>query len=69
MAAEKVEIEVLQNLWEWAKEILTQEELNNMFLAEELLGRTAWHMAAEKGQIEVLYILSDWFKKVLNKRS
>jgi len=31
MASEKGQIEVLHKLLEWAKEILTQEELNKMF--------------------------------------
>jgi len=29
MAAEKGQIELLHKLWEWAEEVLTQEELNN----------------------------------------
>jgi hypothetical protein len=36
-----------------------------MFLAEEILGRTTWHMAAEKGQIQVLNKMSDWANDVL----
>ena len=51
MAAENGQIEVLNTLWEWAKELLTQEELNNMFLAKDECERTAWHMAAKKDQI------------------
>jgi hypothetical protein len=41
-------------LWEWAKEVLTPEELNNMFLAKEGFGRKVWHVTLEKGQIELL---------------
>ena len=31
MASVKGQIEALQNLWDWAKNGLTQEVLNNMF--------------------------------------
>ena len=55
MAAEKGHIEVLDKLWEWAKEVLTQEELNSMlFLDKDGDGKAAWHMASEKVQIELL---------------
>jgi hypothetical protein len=40
--------------WELAKNVLTQEELNNMFLAKDGSKRTAWHMAAINGQLEEL---------------
>jgi hypothetical protein len=41
MVAKEDEIEVLHKLCEWAKEVLTQEELNNMlFLARDGYGRT-----------------------------
>ena len=55
MASEKVQIELLQKLREWSKEIVTLEELNKMFLAKDVWGRTAWHMAAKKDQINVLH--------------
>jgi hypothetical protein len=34
VAAEKSQLEILQTPWEWAKNVLTQEELNNIFLAK-----------------------------------
>jgi len=46
MAVYEGQIEVLQKLWEWAKEVLTQEDLNDMlYLAKDKYGKTAWHMA------------------------
>jgi len=35
MTAEEGQIQVLHKLWEWAEKVLTQEELNNMFLDKE----------------------------------
>jgi hypothetical protein len=55
MAAVKGRIEVLHKLWEWAKEVLTQEELSNMFLAKDGRQTTACHMAAGTGRVEVLH--------------
>jgi ankyrin repeat protein len=49
ITVKKGQIELLHKLWEWAKEVLTQEELNNMFLAAVRDERTAWHIAIEKG--------------------
>jgi hypothetical protein len=46
-------------MWEWAKKVLTQEELRNIFLAKDVDERTAWHMESEKGQIELLHKLWD----------
>jgi len=65
MASEKGHIEVLNKLWQWAIEVLTQAELYKMFLAKDLNERTAWHMASENGQIEVLVKLWEWGKHVL----
>ena len=57
MAAEKGQLEMLHKLWEWAEEVLTQEELNNMFLGKDAYERTVCPMAANRGQIEVLHKL------------
>jgi hypothetical protein len=55
MVTEKGQIELLHKLWEWAIEVLTQEELNivSSFDKREC-GKTAWHMVSEKDQIEIL---------------
>jgi hypothetical protein len=47
MASKKGQIEVLHKLWEWAKKLVTQEELKNMFSAKYGYGRTAWHVASD----------------------
>jgi hypothetical protein len=59
-------IQVLQKLWNWGKEKLTGEDLNNKYLlARDSKGKTAWHVAAEKGKLEVLQQLWEWAKKEL----
>jgi len=67
VATEKGQLDVvLQALWEWAKKVLTPEELNsNMFLKKDGDERTAWHMVSEKGQIELLHKLWEWGKEIL----
>jgi len=35
MASVKLKIEALHNLWDWAKDILIQRVLNNMFLPKD----------------------------------
>jgi hypothetical protein len=67
VAAQRGQIEVLKSLWEWAKKVLTNDELNNMFLAKDEYQMTTWKMVAEKGQIEVLHKLYEWAKKLLTK--
>jgi ankyrin repeat protein len=48
-------LQVLEKLWEWAKENLTKEEISNhLLLATDNTGKTAWHMAAENGKLAVL---------------
>jgi hypothetical protein len=53
MASEKGEIQVLHKLSDWVKELLTHEELSNIFLSKDGDERSAWHMAAEKDQTVV----------------
>jgi len=33
-------------MWDWAKWVLSQEELNDMFLAKDGDEKTVWHMVA-----------------------
>jgi endo-1,4-beta-D-glucanase Y len=49
LAAQLDHVEILQKLWEWAKDILTIEEIKNKLFGTENEGRTAWHLAAEWG--------------------
>ena len=41
MTSDKGQIELLHKTCDWTKEVLTQEELNNMFLAKYGYERTA----------------------------
>jgi len=56
MAASEGHIEILQKLWEWAKELhLNPEELRNeVWLSKDEYDQTAWHRAASEGHIEIL---------------
>ena len=59
-------LHVLQEIWEWAKENLTNEEINNkLLLATDDMGRTAWHVAAEVGKLDALQKIWEWAKKNL----
>jgi hypothetical protein len=54
MAAEKGKPEVSDILLEWAKELLTPENISNEFLlARDDSERTAWHVAAKKCNTEL----------------
>jgi hypothetical protein len=67
IAAKNGRIEVLNKLSEWAKEVLTQEELKNMILAHDAFKNADWPIAAEMGQIEVLSKLKELAKEVLTQ--
>jgi len=57
---------LLEQLWEWAKEKLTRDELKHkLLLAKYLGGRTTWHDAAEGKYPEVLDVLWEWGKEKL----
>ena len=43
-------IQRFYKIWEWAKQKLTREEINNKLLIGTYKdGRTAWHYAAKRG--------------------
>jgi hypothetical protein len=55
------ELDLLQKIWNFAKENLkTQEIKNNLLLATDFKGNTAWHLAAEGGKPDVLKKIRDW---------
>jgi hypothetical protein len=54
MAIFRGQVEVLHKMWEWAKEVLTQEELHYIWFAKDRDERTAWLMAAKRGELELL---------------
>ena len=48
VAAECGGEEILQSVWEWAKEKLTTEEIKNkLLLATDNKGRSAWQLEAQ----------------------
>jgi hypothetical protein len=51
VAAQNVKVQLFQKLWELARMVLTQEELNNKIFRTNNFGRTAWQMAAENCRI------------------
>ena len=66
MAAGKRKVEVLEKLWDWAKELqLRPEELRNeVLLSKNKSGKTAWHMAQGRGYFQVLEKLLDCAKEI-----
>ena len=65
MAAGRGKVDILEKLWDWAKELeLKPEELrDNVCLSKDRYGQTAWHMAAGRGYIELLEKMWDFAKK------
>ena len=64
MAAGEGDVELLEKLWDWAKELQVKpEDLRNKFwLSSVKNGQTGWHMFARKSNVEILKTLSDWAK-------
>jgi hypothetical protein len=55
MEALEGELDLMQKLWEWAKENLTKEEIkNNLLLHTDSDGKTAWHVVARYGEVGVM---------------
>jgi hypothetical protein len=55
-AAENGHVDILHKLREWAKKLLTPDELyNKVFLAKVVGKKPVWYMALESGQLEVLH--------------
>jgi len=48
-------LEALQKVWEWIKENLTTDEVNNKFYQpQKMIEFTFWNVAAEQGDLETL---------------
>ena len=57
-------LEVLLNIWEFAEEKLTVEEINNkLLLGTDNRGKTAWHLAAEEGNLNYYIIFGSGLKR------
>ena len=55
-AAYRENLKLLNEIWKFAKEKLTTEELiNKILLGTDYKGRTFWHWAAEKGNLKLLH--------------
>ena len=53
-AAFEDKLELMQKIWQWAKEVLTTEEISNeMLLRTAITGRNAWHNAAYEGELNI----------------
>ena len=55
---------VMLEIWEWAKKILTTEEIRNeLLLRTDNKGRNAWHLAANGGKLDVMQKIWEWAKR------
>ena len=66
--ARRLKPEILQNIWDLAKENLTKNEINNKLLfPTDHKGRIVLHLAALNSEIEILQKLRVWAKEKLTK--
>jgi len=66
VAAYKGKIEELGIVWEWAKDVLTPDDISNKFLlAEDDSERTACHVVAKNGNTELWQQLQELATKNL----
>jgi len=59
-------LQMLERIWNLAKEQLTPEDLNKLLLAQDYQRRTAWHVASKRCDVEILVKFRKWAEKVLN---
>jgi hypothetical protein len=58
---------IVEKIWEWAKEKLTTEELNNkLLLAKYDVEQTVFHIAAEGGKTQVIQKMWEWSTEKLS---
>ena len=55
----------LQKVWQCAKEILSNEELNKLILSTDAHGMTAWHFAANSDNSETLQNVWECAEEIL----
>ena len=56
----------MHKVWEWAKEKLTAQQMNNiLLLSTDNEGRTVFHMAAEYGGLDILAKIREWANEKL----
>jgi len=60
-AAFRGELDVMKEIWELAKEILTTEEIKNeMVLSTHSSGRDAWLIVSFRGNLDVMQKIWEW---------
>jgi len=65
-AAERSDVELLNKLRDWAKELQLKPEVlrNKVLLSKEYYKGTAWHKATKRGHVELLKELCIWAKEL-----
>jgi hypothetical protein len=56
MTAKNCQIDLLHKLNDWARNVLTTEELNTIFSPINVDERTAWHVETKNGKLDILHI-------------
>jgi hypothetical protein len=68
-SAESGKPEELREIWKWAEENLTREEIYNRLLFDtDNKGANVWHLAAEGGNQSLLEEIWEWVKKDLTTK-
>jgi hypothetical protein len=65
LAAKKGELDVLQEIWDWDINILT-EEIKNCYYSKTVK-EISWHMATGEGELNALQKFWDWAKYFSNR--
>jgi hypothetical protein len=64
VATKKSNLQILEEILDWAKQKLTTEQITNkLLLATDDIGWTVWHVATKKGNIQILEEILDWAKE------
>jgi ankyrin repeat protein len=68
LAAKGGNTKVWQNLWDWAVETFTLQEINNeLLLAKDDFEETVWHRATKGGNTQLLEKILGWAKDTLTR--
>ena len=63
MAAQGDKVDVLDQLWEWTKEVLNTDEINNkLLLAKEYDEETVLHHASFSENVQIIERIWKWAK-------
>jgi hypothetical protein len=62
------EVNLVENIWEWAKWKQTAEEINNKLLLARIYGNpTSWLSAISNGSVQLLEKLCEWAEDKLTR--